>query len=268
MRIKTERYLLVGLLVAICGFYAYGCGDGSSSGQTSTGPSPAKKISTTQSASTEDSLPAGVVASVDGSDITEATLNHWVAVQSVTNYESIPKRPVPSGVIPDPPLFRACIAYQRTGGATGKVPEKARTNAELLASCASSYQALRGRMLGQLIAGKWFEAEVKAAGVRVSEQEVKTLFARFRKEQYGAPAKYQRYLELTGQSLADQYMHMRLDLYSLALLKHFQSQGTPQLEHYIHNFAVEWAAKTSCQPADVVPNCREYRGSVEPEAAI
>lgn len=268
MRMKSGRCKVAALFVVVGSLCAYGCGGGSGSGHSSGGRPTAQKGSAIQATSTEGALRAGVVASIEGDEISEATLNHWVAVQAVTDYEAIPKRAVPSGVIPDPPLFRACIAYQRAGGPSRKPSSKVRTNEELLAACESSYQTLRDHVLSVLISFKWWEAEVKAAGVSVSEQEVRALFARFRKEQYGSPLKYQRYLRLTGQSLADEYLRMRMDLNTLALLNHFQSEGTPQLAHYAQDFAKEWAAKTSCQPSDVVPNCREYKGRVEPEARI
>jgi hypothetical protein len=209
-----------------------------------------------------------VVASVDGSLITEATLDHWVAVQAATDYEPVPKGPIPAGAVPDPPGFRACVAYLRRGGATHEAPAVPRTNEELVTECETNYKTLRNHVLGILISFKWWEAEAKALGIRADEQKVATEFTRFRKEQYGSVVKYQNYLRRTKQTLADSYLRMRIDLLTLGLSKHFLSQGKAAFVRYMQQFPKEWAAKTVCQPQDLVPNCKKYKGSTAPEARI
>jgi hypothetical protein len=205
------------------------------------------------------------VASVDGSPITEATEDHWVTVQASTDYESIPKAPIPAGVVPDPPAFRACIAYLRSAGASQGHP---RSNAELLKDCEANYQVLRAHILGILISFKWWEARAKQLGIVVTQKQVVTAFAKFRPEEYGSTPAYLQYLRRTSQSLADSYLRMRLDLITTALNQYYLKKGRPAFAQYIENFSRESAAKTNCEAADVVPNCSEYKGPVAAEARL
>jgi hypothetical protein len=267
--IMTRRHFIpCSWLAAICCVGLYGCGgSGAGAGQASGGAGQAG-IATTRTAASAGVLPTGAVASVQGNSVTEAALDHWVAVQAATNYEAVPKGPVPAGVVPDPPGFRACIAYLRSGGQNHEGVLHARSNAQLLAECEVNYRRLRAHVLGILISFKWWEAEAKALGISFDQEKVAKAFARFRDEEYHSIPNYERYLRTTGQTLADEYLRMRMDLYTVALGEHFQAEGTPAMMHYLRDFSKEWAAKTSCQPADVVPNCKEYKGSSAPEARI
>jgi hypothetical protein len=270
MTMKTKRFTLFIWLAAIC-VVGYGCGSSQPARNLrgtgeKTAPTQAEK--TTQTTAANGALLPGVVASVDGSSITEATLDHWVAIQASTDYEAVPKGPVPAGVVPDPPAFRACIAYLRSGGSTHEQPSRPRTNAELRAECEANYRTLRAHVLEILISFRWWEAEVKALGIHLSQEKVAAESARFRGEEYHTIANYQRYLRRTGQTLADQYLRMRMDLYTNALREHFTAKGTAAAEHYLRGFSKEWASKTICRPSDVGPNCKEYKGSSEPEARL
>jgi hypothetical protein len=123
-------------------------------------------------------------------------------------------------------------------------------------------------VLAILISFKWWEAAVKELNIGVSERKITTEFARFRDEEYHSIAGYQRYLRRTGQTLADQYLRMRMDLYTTALNRRLVSEGVARYEQRSREFSKAWASKTICKASDVVPNCREYRGSAEPEAII
>jgi hypothetical protein len=213
-------------------------------------------------------LPAADVASVDGQPISEAMLDHWVAIQASTEYEVMPKGPIPAGVIPDPPAFRACIAFLRAGGPTHEKPTRARTNAQFLRECEESYHALRRHVLPILISFKWWEAKGKELGIDISQQKIATEFARYREEEYHSLAGYEQYIRRTGQTLTDEYLRMRMDLYQGAFRAYFTAKGTAAYLKYLRELPKEMALRTSCQPSDVNPNCEEYEGSSPPEARI
>ena len=251
------------MLAAIC---VVGCGCGGAEGPSNGAAQRARGAQATAAA--DGRLSAGTVASIAGSPITEATLDHWVAVQAATDYETVPNGPIPAGVVPDPPGFRACIAYLRSGGGSGEQRRAPRTNVELMAECEAHYRTLRAHVFGILISFKWWEGEVKMLGISISQEKVATEFARFRGEEYHSLSNYQRYLRRTGQTLADQYLRMRMDLATNALREHFMSEGVDGYARYAKEFAREWASKTSCRASDVVPNCKEYRGGAAPEAML
>ena len=247
-----------------------GCGNGGSSTVTGKRHGTVQSVGGTTQVSGvgHDGLATGAVASVAGSKITEAVLDHWVAVQASTNYELIPKGPIPTGVVPDPPAFRACVAYLRSGGQGATESSRPRTNAELFRECETHYHWLRNHVLGILISFKWWEAKANELGIHISEAKIVKEFARSREEMYHSIAKYEVYLRRTGQTLADEYQRVRADLLTVALREHFLAAGKAAFIAYLQSFSKEWAAKTSCEPSDLVPNCREYRGSIEPEARI
>lgn len=259
---RTMKVRRVTVAIWITGAIAvggFGCGGGSgaTAGGTLSGRSGA-----------QGAEQSGVIASVEANPITEATLDHWIAVQASTDYEPVPKGAIPAGVVPDPPAFRACIAFLRSGGPTHEKPSRSRTNGELRAECEANYRQLRTHVLRILISFKWMEAEAKKLALPVSPKRVAAEFARFRGEEYHSIGRYQQYLRRTGQTLADSYLRMQMDISATELRQHFLSEGKPAFVRFLRDFSKEWASRTTCQPSDVVPNCKEYHGSIAPEARI
>jgi hypothetical protein len=250
---RCER---VGVIVGLVGVVVLvGCGGGSSSSSSSSGAG---------------GLGAGVVASVGSRVVSEAVLDHWVSVQAVTDYDVSGQHPAPVGVVPDPPRFAGCIALLRAGGhlqpGTPAKPVGKISNSELLGLCESTYKGLREHVLSILLSWAWWQNEAAALGISVPEEEVARKFAVYRDGAFKSALAYKRYLEVTGQSLADEYLRERMDIITLKLLEHFQAQG--QLEAYDLSFSRKWAEKTTCRAGDIVPNCSEYHGATPPEARI
>jgi hypothetical protein len=265
-----KRYVVSSILLVFMCFVGLGCGGAGGSRGTGGTPRTSQTVGTgkgAESSGDEETLPADVVASFEGGDITEAQLDHWMATEARTSYEDIPKGPVPSGVVPDPPEFRACIAYLRSG-VPGQTSTRRRTNAELLAECRARYRALRERVLTILISFKWLEGEAKALGMNVSQNMIVQEFARFRRGVFGSTTKYQVFLRRSGQTLADEYQRMRMDIDTRGLTKHFIGKGAAAVRQYTQEFPKEWAKVTTCRSTDVIPNCKEYKGSIAPEALL
>jgi hypothetical protein len=253
MRGKLNRSSVV-LTCALAGIMMSGCGG--TKGDSQVGEGLGSHVS-----------PGEVVATVGHSSVTESMLDHWLVVEAAAQYESVPKGPLPAGVIPDPPKFRACIAYLRHA-ARREGSSKTHTNVELTAECETDYHRLRARTLEMLIAFRWVEAEAAHVGVSITNATIIVEAKRLRRELFRSASEYEVYLRRTGQTLADQYQRLRVDLLSTGLQKRFLSEGTAVLARYFHEFPRKWAAQTSCRSTDVNPSCKEYKGSVAPQAEI
>lgn len=208
------------------------------------------------------------VAVVAGESITKATLEHWIPIEAVISRESFPEHPVPPGEIPDPPGFAACIGYskasrEREGGVD---PGRSLTPK---AECKRRYESIRAHILQILITYRWLIAEAASQGIRVSDAEVHQSFRRYKRLQFGTEAKYQRFLKYTGQTTADQLLIIKVDELSTKLQQKLLTEnGTQGAASFYRRFARKWAAKTSCRPEYVIPECKEYKGSQPPEASI
>jgi hypothetical protein len=253
MKTTRDIFRLV-VTCAVVGLGLSGCGGGAK-GETQAGSAGGEVVS------------GAVVASVGGSVVTESMLDHWVALQAAAQYEVTPKASLPAGVVPDPPEFRACIAYLR-GVAQHERAPKLHSNAALLTQCQIGYRSLRTHALEILITFKWFEAEASRLGIKLTGAKLAAEFTRVRKEQFHSIGEYQAYLRRSDQTLSDEYQRLRVDLLSTALQAHFKTEGIPAVARYYHEFPRIWAAKTTCRTADLNPNCKEYKGSVAPEARI
>jgi hypothetical protein len=251
---KSTRYIISAIICCgTAGLALTGCGG---------------SRSTTQEALAGGQPGAGaIVASVDGSVIKESTLNHWTAVQAAAQYETSPKAPLPAGVIPDPPEFRACISYLRRV-AQREGSTKLQTNADTLVECEKSYRRTRAHALEILISFKWLEEEASRVGLKVTDAKLVAELARVRKAEFPSVSQYQLYLQRAHLTLADEYQRLRINLLSTGLQRHFQGEGLVALARFAHEFPRTWAARTSCRSADVNPNCKEYKGSIPPESRI
>src|SRR6185437_2039388 len=210
--------------------------------------------------------------------ISKAMLEHWIPIEAVVLYENKPARPVPKGVIPDPPNYTACVAHVETMaekpiGADGK-PSKE----EAKAKCREKYAQVREYALNTLIGWYWTIGSGKAFGFRASNAEAKRRLSEVNRIAYPREGEFARYLRLTGQTVDDMLLRSKVQLYEvkigearLAMAKRLPAGlGERQRQAAFARFAErvpsqkQWAAKTSCRKGYVVSACREYKGSQLP----
>jgi hypothetical protein len=210
------------------------------------------------------------VAEVDGQKISKATLDHWVPIEAVISREVYPERPPPSGVIPDPPSYSACVGYTKSIRASGvEAPDPSTQSLSPKAECKQRYAALRKHMLQILITYQWLIAESAAQGVKVSDAEVRQNLERYEREQFGSKAKFRRFLKYTHQTVADELLVIRIDQLSTRLQKKILAErGKAGAIEYYKRFPEVWTAKTDCRAGYVIPECKQYRGPEAPEASI
>jgi hypothetical protein len=205
------------------------------------------------------------VIRVGRNSISRATVDHWTVIQSTIDGEPSPRRPVPRGLVPDPPRYAACIGYLRASETTatkgGETPP-----AELLRSqCKQRYEDARNHVLAILITYQWLIGEGKEQGVAVSDDEVAKQMTEFRQGFHGEAA-FRDFLRANGKSIADESLILKIDVLLSALKQRIVGRyGATAAGRFFQVFPKRWAAKTSCAAGYVVPNCKQYKGSDYPK---
>jgi foldase protein PrsA len=219
------------------------------------------------SAETSTTTADATAAAVAGRTVSKTAVAHWLSVEAIISREPNPQQPVPKGEVPDPPRYTACVAYmQATTPQAPSTPMK-RTTAELKGECQKRYEAVRQRVIEILITYAWLSAEAAGQGITVSDSEVAQRFAAAKRERYPTEATFQRFLKYSGETLSDELFLQRFGLLVSKLDQKLISKGIPSATQFTRAFPRRWAAKTNCSPEYIVPDCRQYKGSLPPTAA-
>ncbi len=162
--------------------------------------------------------PSVTVASIAGSPITEATVNHWIgiAVNSTNPTAGAKRQPTPI-----PPDFTACIAFSRANNPkpAGGAPT---TTASLRAGCRLAYAAALKQVMFFLITAAWLEGETAREGIRVSPSAVEAQLARSEaatvaQGQIPSLTALTRYLSSIGETHQDESLRMKISMLSSEL---------------------------------------------------
>ena len=198
------------------------------------------------------------VAQVDNMPITNASLSHWMAIAvGIRNFTSPP--PAAQELLPDPPNFTACIASRRASG-----PKHGSVSATLKSECQTRYAELREGTAHSLINADWVRGQAANEGIQVSDSEVLTRFNQIKHQQFPRDADYQKFLATTHQSTADILFSLTTQLL-VGKLDQKATQGKTgkaaqaALSNTVTSFEAKWKAKTSCSPAYVTKDCKEFK---------
>lgn len=219
---------------------------------------------------------ADVVATVRGvGTITKAGVQHWARVEAVLVHELVPKSAPPKGLIPDPPEYKACVAYlgkTLPGGSSGS------STATLKLDCRRHEADLEQTTLSKLIAWNWTIGRGEALGLRVTAAQERARLAEVVKNDTAYGSNLQRYLTLSGETLADILLRSRVQLFEVRLqakAAKLLSALPPNLTETQRTAAVArlaaqferptlWTSRTTCKHGFVVPGCKEYSGTERP----
>jgi foldase protein PrsA len=211
-----------------------------------------------------------IVARVQGvGSISKATLDHWIPVEAVVLYQEYPTKPVPSGVIPDPPNYTACIAYSEATRQKLRENGPAPTAAQLRSKCEQKLQELKELTLNTIIGWDWLIRAGTALGMHASDAEVKQRFTEENQRYFPKRSEFTRYLKLTGQTVADILFRDRVQVFEAkiiqkqAAMKKQSQSALAKLIKYLPP-GKQWAAITSCRKGYVVSACKQYTGSQPP----
>lgn len=205
------------------------------------------------------------MARIDGRRISLAQLDHWTNIEAVLAHETEPKKPVPAGVIPDPPSYAKCIGYSKTATGPGQEPTQ-ETRAQLKQQCEARREHLLRHVLDILITAYWLQGEAAEQGAKVSSPEIEQV----RRRIFPTEALYRRYLALTGETAADERLIIKKDLLNTKLLRQAEARSEPRpktphrheqmLIEAASAFTKKWQARTSCSTGYVVAECKQYKG--------
>ncbi len=122
--------------------------------------------------------------------------------------------------------------------------------------------------LGFLITSEWVLGEATARGVSVSEAEVKQRFAQLVHESFPKAGSLQKYLAKSGETEADLLARIKVELLAAKIAAKVTAgksgdQRSALLTAFENDFHAHWKSYTSCEPAYVMEDCKQYKGKPE-----
>jgi foldase protein PrsA len=148
-------------------------------------------------------VPAGAVAKVGDSTITQDEFEKWLSTAAKGNAQG------GTAAVPDPPDFEKCVAAK----AKTPVPkgQKKPTNDALKKQCKSEYDALKREVMQFLIQAEWVQQEAADQNIKVSDKEIKSSFEDQKKQAFPNDKQYQEFLASSGMSEDDILFRVKLD---------------------------------------------------------
>jgi foldase protein PrsA len=145
-------------------------------------------------------VPSNAVASVDGTPITKADYERWVAIMARSNG---------APAAPDPPTFARCIAgiqdaARRVRGQ--RVPSDAAARAQ----CRQLDEQLRNQVMVMLVQSIWFEDEAKDLGITVTDEQLQRRLEEAKRTQFPRRGDYERFLRNAGMTEEDVLFQFRM----------------------------------------------------------
>ena len=226
-----------------------------------------------------DSKSTETVATVAGvGTISRAMLEHWITIEAILLYEEQPARPVPPGVVPDPPSYSACIAYLRSGGPKVPPGTSRLTAAQLKAKCAAEYESLKVLTLNILAGWEWTLGKGAELGIKVSNQEAQQRIETVKKNLFSTKKAFTDYLARTRETLADMLFRAKVQVVEVKtsqlletaqrmLPKNLTAQQRQQALAALAKRVApvqQWVKRTNCRKGYVASACRQYKGSLAP----
>jgi foldase protein PrsA len=159
------------------------------------------------------SVPSNAVAKVDETAISNAAFKHWLGIAV---YSTAQRTSAINPVIPQPPLYTACIAQLKQAyEAEQKTPEgksrKIPNEAELKKQCEMSYENFKNEVMSFLVSSQWVLSEAKARGINLSDAEVRKQFLKIKAQQFTKPGEFEKFLAASHQSVSDLLLRVKLN---------------------------------------------------------
>jgi foldase protein PrsA len=148
-------------------------------------------------------VPAGAVAKVGDSTITQDEFDKWLNTAAKGNAQG------GAAVAPDPPDFEKCVAAK----AKTPVPKGQKKPSEdaLKKQCKSEYDALKREVMQFLIQAEWVEQEAAEQKIKVTDKEIKKSFEDQKKQAFPNDKQYKQFLASSGMTEDDILFRVKLD---------------------------------------------------------
>ena len=156
--------------------------------------------------------PTDPVATVDGQVIELQAFEHWMTIAARSTGAT-------NATVPDrADDYRRCIATKRKA-LSPKQRQKV-TDTRLRTQCDREYAQLRDQVMQLLISFEWIDGEAALRGLTVTDVEVTQSFDKQKRQSFPKESEFQEFLKTSGQTVADIYQRVRLDLLSNKVRDH------------------------------------------------
>jgi foldase protein PrsA len=152
-----------------------------------------------------NSVPAGAVAKVGDSTITQDEFDKWmtIAVKGQSQQQG------GQAAVPQPPDFEKCVA------AKSKTPvpkgQKQPTDEALKKQCKSEYDQLKQDVMQFLIQGEWVQQEADKRGIEVKPAELQKALEDQKKQVFPNDKQYKQFLKTSGMTEDDVLFRVKLN---------------------------------------------------------
>jgi foldase protein PrsA len=148
-------------------------------------------------------VPAGAVAKVGDSTITQDEFDKWLNTAAKGNAQG------GTAAVPDPPDYKKCVAAK----AKTPVPkgQKEPTDDALKKQCKSEYDALKKEVMQFLIQAEWVQQEAADKDIKVTDKEIRKSFEDQKKQAFPDAKQYKAFLASSGMTEDDILFRVKLD---------------------------------------------------------
>ena len=150
-------------------------------------------------------VPAGAVAKVGDSTITQGEFDKWMAIAVKGQSQSSGG----ASAVPKPPDYEACVAAKKKTPVP-KGQQKPSDDA-LKKQCKSEYDTLKREVMQFLIQGQWVQQEAAKRGVKIKDAELQKALEDQKKQVFPNDKQYQQFLKTSGMTEKDVLFRVKLN---------------------------------------------------------
>ncbi len=156
-------------------------------------------------------VPAGAVAKVGDSTISQDEFDKWLAIAVKGQGQS------GAAAVPDPPDFKKCVAAKKkTPVAKGQTRP---SDAQLKKQCKTEFDNVKREVMQFLIQAEWMQQEADEQGIEVKDAELKKALEDQKKQAFQNDKQYKDYLASSGMTEEDVLFRVRLNQLQEKLVK-------------------------------------------------
>jgi len=150
-------------------------------------------------------VPAGAVAKVGDSAITQDEFDKWMGIAVKGQSQS----PGGASAVPKPPDYEACVtAKKKTPVPKG---QQEPSDDALKKQCKSEYDTLKREVMQFLIQGEWVQQEAEKRGVKLKDAELQKALEDQKKQVFPNDKQYQQFLKTSGMTEKDVLFRVKLN---------------------------------------------------------
>jgi len=152
-----------------------------------------------------NSVPAGAVAKVGDSTITQDEFDKWMNIAVKGQSQA----PGGAAAVPDPPDFEKCVAAKK------KTPvpkgQQKPSDEALKKQCKNDYDTLKREVMQFLIQGEWVQQEADKRNIEVKPAELQKALEDQKKQVFPNDKQYQQFLKTSGMTEEDVLFRVKLN---------------------------------------------------------